>query len=147
MFKHILIPTDGSPVANKAVKAGIRFAREIGAKVTAYYALEDLLTHIAGEGFVIDPKMRDEFNRKARETAQRRLDAIGKLAKTAGIAFGSAMAEVDTPYKGIIEVAKKHRCDVIFMASHGRRGVSGLFMGSVTQSVLTHCTIPVLVYR
>ena len=147
MFKHILIPTDGSPLANKAVKAGIRFAREIDAKVTAYHALEDLLTHIAGEGFVIDPKMRDEFNRKARAAAQGRLDAIGKLARTAGVAFDSTMAEVDRPYEGIIEAAKKHSCDVIFMASHGRRGVSGLLMGSVTQNVLTHCTIPVLVYR
>ena len=147
MFKHILIPTDGSPLANKAVKAGIKFAREIGARVTAYHALEDLLTHISGEGFVIDPKMRQEFERRVRESAQGRLDVIGKLAKTAGVAFDSAVSETDTSYKGIIEAAKKHRCDVIFMASHGRRGVSGLFVGSVTQKVLTHCTIPVLVYR
>jgi nucleotide-binding universal stress UspA family protein len=147
MFKHILIPTDGSPVANKAVRAGIRFAREIGAKVTAYQAIGALLTHIDDEGYVIDPKMHAEFERGAREAAQRRLDTIGKLAMTAGVTFDSAVTMADTPYKGIIEAAKKHKCDVIFMASHGRRGVSGLFMGSVTQKVVTHCKIPVLVYR
>jgi len=147
MFKHILIPTDGSPTAQKAVKAGIRFAKEIGAKVTAYRALDDPLTHINNEGFVIDPRMRDQFRRRAREAARARLDAIGKLAKAAGVAFDSAVAEVGTPYKGIIAAAKKHRCDVIFMASHGRRGVAGLLMGSVTHKVLTHCTTPVLVYR
>jgi nucleotide-binding universal stress UspA family protein len=147
MFKHILIPTDGSPVAIKAVRAGIRFAHEIGAKVTAYQAIGTLLTHIDEEGYVVDPKMHDAFERTARETAQRRLDAIGKLARTAGVTFNSAVTMVDTPYKGIIDAAKKHKCDVIFMASHGRRGVSGLLMGSVTQKVLTHCKIPVLVYR
>jgi nucleotide-binding universal stress UspA family protein len=147
MFKHILIPTDGSPLANKAVRAGIRFAREIDAKVTAYQAIGALLTHIDDEGYVIDPKMHDEFERGAREMAQRRLDTIGKLAMTAGVTFDSAVTMADTPYKGIIEAAKKHKCDVIFMASHGRRGVSRLFMGSVTQKVVTHCKIPVLVYR
>jgi len=147
MFKHILIPTDGSPIANKAVKAGVRFAREIGAKVTAYQAIGALLTHIDDEGYVIDPKMQEEFERSAREVAQRRLDAIGKVARAAGVACDSAVTTVDTPYKGIIEMATKRRCDVIFMASHGRRGVSGLFVGSVTQKVLTHCKIPVLVYR
>lgn len=146
MFKHILIPTDGSELANKAVKAGIRFAHEIGAKVTAYNAIEDPLDD-TDEASAIDPTMRDDFKRRARDAAQRRLDAIGKLATQAGVAFDSVVTEVDTPYKGIIAAAKKHKCDVIFMASHGRRGVSGLLIGSVTHKVLTHCTIPVLVYR
>jgi nucleotide-binding universal stress UspA family protein len=146
MFKHILIPTDGSPLANKAVQAGIRFAHEIGAKVTAYNAIDDPIED-TDEVSAIDPTMRDGFKRRAREAAQRRLEAIGKLAKQAGVAFESAVTEVDTPYKGIIAAAKKHKCDVIFMASHGRRGVSGLLIGSVTHKVLTHCTIPVLVYR
>ena len=148
MFKHVLIPTDGSPTANRAVKAGIKFAHEIGAKVTGYHAIEDLYKgDLLFEGSAIDPKTRAKFERSAREAAQNRLDAIGKLARAAGVAFDSAVTVVNTPYKGIIDVARKRRCDVIFMASHGRRGVSGLLMGSVTQKVLTHCTIPVLVYR
>jgi nucleotide-binding universal stress UspA family protein len=147
VFKHILIPTDGSPIANKAVKAGIRFAREIGAEVTAYQAIGTLLTHIDDEGYVIDPKIHDEFERSAREAAERRLEAIGKLAKTAGVPFTASVTMVDAPHKGIINAARKHKCDVIFMASHGRRGVASLLLGSVTQKVLTHCKIPVLVYR
>ncbi|MEQ1760687.1 MAG: universal stress protein [Vicinamibacterales bacterium] len=147
MFKHILIPTDGSPTAQKAVKAGLRFAREIGAKVTAYHALDHPLTHINNEGYTIDPTLRDQFAREARKAAQGRLDAIGKVATAAGVVFHSELAEADTPYKGIVDAARKHRCDVIFMASHGRRGVTGLLMGSVTHQVLTHCTTPVLVYR
>jgi nucleotide-binding universal stress UspA family protein len=147
VFKHILIPTDGSPTAIKAVKAGIRFAHEIGAKVTAYHAIEDLLADVSNESFaIIDPKMRDGFERRALEAAQARLEAIGKLAGVAGVAFDSATT-VDTPYKGIIATAKKHKCDVIFMASHGRRGAAALIMGSVTHKVLTHCKVPVLVYR
>ena len=146
-IEKVCPPTDGSPIANKTVKAGIKFAREIGAKVTAYQAIGALLTHIDDEGYVIDPKIHDEFERKGREAAQRRLDAIAKLARAAGVTFDAAVSIADTPYKGIVEAAKKHNCDVIFMASHGRRGVSGLLLGSVTQKVLTHCEIPVLVYR
>lgn len=146
MFKHILIPTDGSVLAHKAVKVGIRFAHESGAKVTAYIAIEDPLGH-TDEASAIEPTMRDGFKRRARDAAQRRLDAIGKLAKQAGVAFDAVATEVDTAHEGIIAAAKKHKCDVIFMASHGRRGMSGLLIGSVTHKVLTHCTIPVLVYR
>lgn len=148
MFKHILIPTDGSPLGDKAVKAGIRFAHEIGARVTTYSAIGDPLFHATQEAFAIDPKMHEAFRQRAREAAaQRRLDAIGKQARRAGVRFDSAVTEVDTPYEGIIAAAKKHKCDAIFMASHGRRGVSGLLLGSVTHKVLAHCTIPVLVYR
>ena len=147
MFKHILIPTDGSPIAARAVKAGIRFARELGARVTVYQAIGTLLTHIDDEGYVIDPKIHDEFERTARQAAQRRFDAIGRMARTAGVSFNSVVTMVDAPHKGIIDAARKHKCDVIFMASHGRRGVASLLLGSVTQKVLTHCKIPVLVYR
>ena len=147
MFKHILIPTDGSPLAARAVKAGIRFARELGARVTVYQAIGTLLTHIDDEGYVIDPKIHDEFERTARQAVQRRFDAIGRMARTAGVSFNAVVTMVDAPHKGIIDAARKHKCDVIFMASHGRRGVASLLLGSVTQKVLTHCKIPVLVYR
>ena len=147
MFKHILIPTDGSPLASKAVKAGIRLAHEIGARVTAYSAIEDPLSDAGNEAFALDPRTHEAFRQMTREAAQKRLDAIGKLARQAGVRFDSAVTEVDTPYKGIIAAAKTHKCDAIFIASHGRRGVSGLLLGSVTHKVLTHCTIPVLVYR
>ena len=83
MFKHILIPTDGSPIAIKAVRAGIRFAHEIGAKVTAYQAIGTLLTHIDEEGYVVDPKMHDAFERTARETAMKNCQATCRKCVTA----------------------------------------------------------------
>jgi nucleotide-binding universal stress UspA family protein len=146
MFKHILISTDGSPVSHKAAKAGIALARALGAKVTAYCAIEELQMFY-GEGYVPSQTEIDGFVRRAREVGQKRVDAIGKMAKVAGVRFASVVTKAYSPYEGIIAAAKKRKCDVIFMASHGRRGLSSLIMGSVTQKVLTHSRIPVLVYR
>ena len=147
MFKHLLIPTDGSPIANKAVKAGIKFAKEIGARVTAYHAVGELLPQIYGETYVFDQQTINQFDRNVREAGRRQGDAIGKLAKAAGVPFASVVTRANAPHEGIIGAAKKHKCDVIFMASHGRRGLAGLLMGSVTQKVLTRSKISVLVYR
>ncbi len=146
MFKHILISTDGSPVSNKAAKAGIALASALGAKVTAYCALEPMQP-IYAEGYAFDQKTIDGFEEGARKVGQKRVDAIGKMAKAARVPFGSVVTKAYAPYEGIIDAAKKQKCDVIFMASHGRRGFSKLIMGSVTQEVLTHSRIPVVVYR
>lgn len=146
MFKHILISTDGSPVSTKAAKAGVALARALGAKVTAYCAIEPLQP-IYAEGYAFDEKMIQEIEENARRTGQRRVDAIGKMAKAAGVPFVPVISKANTPYEGIIDVAKKRKCDAVFMASHGRRGISKLFIGSVTQKVLSHSKIPVVVYR
>lgn len=146
MFKHILIPTDGSPVSNRAAKAGIALARRLGAKVTAYCAIEELQP-IYVEGYAFNQKELDRFGVRAREAAQKRVDAIGKMAKAVGVPFTSAVGKAFTPYEGIIAAAKKRKCDVIFMASRGRRGLARLIMGSVTQKVLSHSKIPVVVFH
>ena len=146
MFKHLLITTDGSSVSNKAAKAGIALARALGAKVTAYCAIEPLQP-LYVEGYVFDQEMLEGIEDRARKAAQKLVDAIGKMAKAAGVPFASVVTNASTPYEGIIDVAKKRKCDVIFMASHGRRGLSKLMMGSVTQKVLAHSSIPVVVYR
>jgi nucleotide-binding universal stress UspA family protein len=146
MFKHILISTDGSPVSNRAAKAGIALARALGAKVTAYCALEELQLFY-GEGYVPTQAEIDRFVQRAREVGQQRVDTIGKMAKAVGVHFASVVTKAYSPYEGIIAAAKKRKCDVIFMASHGRHGLSKLMMGSVTQKVLTHSRIPVVVYR
>ena len=146
MFKHILIPTDGSPVANRAAKACIALARRLGAKVTAYCAIEGLQP-IYIDGYVFTQRQLDGFEARARGAGQKRLDAIGKIARAAGVPFTSVVAAALSPYEGIIAAAKKRKCDVIFMASHGRRGLSKLIMGSVTQKVLSHSRIPVVVYQ
>ena len=147
MFKHILISTDGSPVSNKAAKAGIALASALGAKVTAYYTVEQLQPVYADEGYMMNQKMIEGIEDSARQAGQQRVDAIGKMAKAAGVPFASVVTRASAAYEGIIKAAKKRKCDAIFMASHGRRGLSRLIMGSVTQKVLTHSRIPVVVYR
>ncbi len=146
MFKHILIPTDGSPVSNKAVKAGIALASALGAKVTAYYAVEPMQP-IYAEGYAFDQNVIEGIEDSARQAGQKRVDAIGRMAKAAGVPFASVVGKALTAYEGIIAAAKKRKCDVIFMASHGRRGLSGIIIGSVTQKGLSHSEIPVVVYR
>lgn len=146
MFRHILITTDGSPLGNKAAKAGVELAGALGAKVTAYYAIEPIHP-IYVESYTLAPNVIEGIENGAREAGQKSVDAIGKWAKAAGVPFASVVANAATPDEGIIAVAKKRKCDVIFMSSHGRRGLSRLIMGSVTQSVLSHSRIPVVVYR
>lgn len=147
MFKHILLPTDGSPVAAKAVKAGVALAKEIGAKVTGYYALELLPLAHYGDSYIVDRRSIAEIDRVAREAGQKHLAKIQKAALAAGVAYSSLMTTSAAPYSGIVDAAKKQKCDVIFMASHGRSGISRLIMGSVTQKVLAYSKLPVLVYR
>jgi nucleotide-binding universal stress UspA family protein len=146
MFKHILIPTDGSSLAGKAVEKGIALAASIGARVTGYCALHDTAL-IAGEGYVIGSDLTAEFDKRARETADAHVAEIAAAAAAAGVAFEALVTKPPSPYEGIIGAAKKQKCDLIAMASHGRRGLAGVIIGSVTQSVLTHSKIPVLVFR
>jgi nucleotide-binding universal stress UspA family protein len=147
MFKHILIPTDGSPVAAKAIKAGVALAKEMGAAVTGYYAIEPAPTHIYGEGYLADRNLVEELERRSRDVAQRCVDEIATAAKAAGVKCETVVGKAVLPYKGIIEAAEKNKCDAIFIASNGHRGLTGLLLGSVTQKVLTHTKTPVLVFR
>jgi nucleotide-binding universal stress UspA family protein len=147
MFKHILIPTDGSPVSAKAVKAGIALAKQTGARVTGYYALEPVPVRLYGEGYVADRQMVAEFERRARASAKKQVDAIVRAAAKAGVRCDTLVETARTPYEGIIEAARKRRCDLILMASHGYRGLMRLTLGSVTDKVIQLSKTPVLVYR
>jgi len=147
MFKHILIPTDGSDTALKAVNAGVALAAEIGAKVTGYCAQEPVPTHIHGEGYIADKAMVAEFDRRAGEFARKCVKAVEDAAKAAGVSCTALVTKSAVPYRGIIDAAEKKGCDAIFIASHGHRGLKRLLLGSVTQEVLTHSKIPVLVFR
>lgn len=146
MYKHILIPVDGSPVSNKAAKAGIALAKSLGAKVTAYTAIESMQP-IYAEGYAFDEKMLETIEASARKAAQQRVDAITRIALAARVPCTTLVTHADTTYEGIVNAAKKQKCDAIFMASHGRSGFAKLIMGSVTQKVLTHTHLPVVVYR
>lgn len=147
MFKHILIPTDGSPLSARAVKAGLRLAKETGARVTGYYAADPVRTHYYGEGFAAGTAVIRELEHRQREAARKHLAPLERAARAAGVPCDTV---VDTPrstYEGIVGTAKKRRCDAIVMASHGRRGLAGVLLGSVTQQVLSHSRIPVMVTR
>jgi nucleotide-binding universal stress UspA family protein len=146
VFKHVLIATDGSPLSNKAAKAGVALARALGAKVTAYYAIDELQP-LYIEGYAMARAMVDDLDARAKGLGEKRVAAIGKIAKAAGVRFDALVRKANTAYEGIIDAATRQKCDVIFMASHGRRGLSRLMMGRVTQKVLTHSNIPVVVYR
>jgi nucleotide-binding universal stress UspA family protein len=147
MFKHVLLPTDGSPVARKAIKAGLALAKDFGAKVTAYYALDAVPSYVYSEGYVISTAALRDFDKQAREQGINYLGQVEKAAKAAGVPCQTLITKPATAAQGIIAAAKKQRCDVIFMASHGRGEFATLLLGSVTQKVLAHSKIPVLVYR
>jgi nucleotide-binding universal stress UspA family protein len=147
MFKHILIPTDGSPVSTKAVKAGIALAKEHGAKVTGYHAVEPVPVHLYGEGYIADKEMVEEFDRRRRAAAKKHIDALAREAQKAGVTFEPLVQTSTRPYDGIVEAAKKRKCDLILMSSHGHRGLDRLMLGSVADKVIQRSKVPVLVYR
>lgn len=147
MFKHILIPTDGSETAVKAVRAGIALAAEVGAKVTGYCAQEPVPAHIHGEGYLADKELVAEFEKRASEFAMKSVRAIEAAAKAAGVPFEPLVTRSALAYRGIVDAAESKGCDAIFIASHGHRGLTRLLLGSVTNEVLTHSKIPVLVFR
>jgi len=145
MFKHILLPTDGSPLSEVAVEKGIDFAKSIQAKVTGLCVLpKEYPSYYEAEipgGFMVKAAEECKANAKVQ------LAALTKVAQGAGVACDVVLETTDQPYEAIIEVAEQKGCDLIMMASHGRRGVGALLIGSETQKVLTHSKIPVLVYR
>lgn len=147
MFKHILVPIDGSELSGEAVRKAVAFAKEAGARVTFFYAKPDYPVAFYGEGALIDPTTPEKFAEMAENQARDILGAGERVALEAGVACGTRSDTSDSPYEAIINAAGQLGCDLIFMASHGRRGLSGLLLGSETQKVLTHSKIPVLVYR
>jgi len=148
MYHHVLIPSDGSRVAEKGVKAAIEFARSVGAKVTAFTAMPEYRFPLPSEIRTFRrPASPREHEERAKRAADRILADIAQQAATAGVECAADYALSDCPHEAIIAAAKKHRCDLIFMASHGRSGLSALMHGSETVGVLTHSVIPTLVYR
>jgi nucleotide-binding universal stress UspA family protein len=145
MFKQILLPTDGSDLSERAVLAGISFAREVGGQVIGLTATPEFHT------FTLNAEMleetEEEFNAAMQKRAQKYLSVISDAARTANVPCVLANVVSDNPYEAILQTAKERNCDLIIMASHGRRGIKGVLLGSETQKVLVHTNIPVLVYR
>ena len=147
MFKHILVPTDGSPLSQEAVTRAISFSREAGARITFLCAEHPFPAMYYGEGAIFAPHAPAEFHEREDSAAHAILDAAEKEAQEAGVECSKVAVISEEPYESIIEAANRNNCDLIFMASHGRRGLKALLLGSETQKVLTHSTIPVLIHR
>lgn len=147
MFKHLLLPTDGSKLSDEAVTRGIAFASETGAKVCFLHVMPEYVVDAFAEFPSAAQTSFNDFMKATEETAKTVLGAAEKKAKLAGVACESVSIRHGQPWKAIIDVAGGRACDLIFMASHGRRGISALVLGSETHKVLTHSSIPVLVFR
>lgn len=148
MFKNILVATDGSKLSGKAVAYAIRVAKCFGAKLTICFATTQYaVVGGYGVGVLYDSLSQGKYQQLCRKEAARILDAVARKAEAAGVKFSIAQAIASAPWQAILATAKKSRCDVIIMASHGRRGVSALLLGSETQKVLTHSKLPVIVVR
>lgn len=145
MYKHILIPTDGSAHSEEAARQGIAFAKSINARVTAVIATPTFHTFSVSPLMVTDTSQ--QFQKDCEMFATKALGVAKGAAAAAGVPFEAVHAVKDHPWEAIIETAKRCGCDLIFMASHGHRGITGLVLGSETTKVLTHCKIPVLVNR
>jgi len=145
MFKHILLPTDGTELSRAAVESGFAMAKGIDAKVTVLHVGTPFHVFAADSAALTDTRGEYEGHMKAKgaEIAV----AVEAEAKKKGVNCRSAFVVSEQPYEAIIKTARDEGCDLILMASHGRKGVKGLLLGSETQKVLTHSSIPVLVYR
>jgi nucleotide-binding universal stress UspA family protein len=145
MHKHILIPTDGSDLSNDAIQYGVALAKAVNAKVTGVTVSNPFHVFAADPDTVIDTS--ESYKKRMTTVAAKRLAQVKDAAADAEVGCDVVHVEHDHPYQAIIDVANTNGCDLIVMASHGRRGISAIVLGSETVKVLTHSTIPVLVCR
>lgn len=146
MYRHILIPTDGSALAHHAVSHGLSLAKAVGARITALVV--EPTFNVLGEFPSRIDRISDDFTaytKYAKAHAAKILSAVAEEAMAAGVAFEAVQTVHDQTYEAIVAAAKEKGCDLIVMASHGRGGIAAVVLGSVTTKVLTHSSIPVLV--
>jgi nucleotide-binding universal stress UspA family protein len=145
MHQHILIPTDGSELSQKAIDYGMALAKSVNAKVTVMTVSTPFYTLAVEPGMITDAP--EQYGKRMATLAAKYLNVANEAALAAGVSCDTLHVEHDHPYLAIIETASQKSCDLIVMASHGRRGISAIVLGSETVKVLTHSTIPVLVFR
>jgi nucleotide-binding universal stress UspA family protein len=145
MYTHILIPTDGSELSQKAVEYGLALAKSVGAQVTVVTVSAPFYTLAIEPPLTVD--FVEEYQKLMKQLSGKYLDSAKSLAIAAGVPCEVLQIEQDQPYLAIIDTAVRRSCDLIVMASHGRRGIAAIVLGSETVKVLTHSTIPVLVFR
>jgi nucleotide-binding universal stress UspA family protein len=148
MFKHILVPTDGSKLSAKAIRAAANLAKVCKAKLTGIYVIPPYMAPVYAEGAVLGmPISRKAYQETTEKSARKALAVVEIEAQTAGAESATLHVTGDQPWRAIIQAARSKRCDAIVMASHGRRGLAGVLLGSETVKVLTHSKVPVLVCR
>lgn len=145
MYRHILIPTDGSALSTRAVAHGVNLAKRVNARVAGLSVIAPWreVAHSI-EAFAVS---QVQYERNAEAYAASSLLVVSDAARAAGIVCSVVQIKHSRPWRAILDTAQSMRCDLILMASHGRRGIDAMIVGSETQKVLTHSTIPVLVYR
>lgn len=148
MFKHILLPTDGSKLSDRAVTRGIQLAESLSAKITLLSVVPEFRM-LVDETFAVPMavELQQRYGTAAKAHAEKNLATLRQRAARTGLKAESVVIVSDLPYQQIINTARKRKCDLIVMASHGRSGLAGLLLGSETIKVLTHSKIPVMVVR
>ena len=148
MFKKILIPTDGSPLSAQAANKGVCFAREIGAEVVALYVTQPFAATVGFDGMAAAYAITDEdYDKTAAEQANKYVKSVLDRAETAGVTATGKVVSNFNVADGLVQAAEDYDCDLIFIGSHGRSGLSRLLLGSVTAKVLNLSPCAVLVYR
>ena len=145
MHRHILIPTDGSELSQYAIEYGMALAKAVNAKVTVLMVSVPFQTFVVETGMISETP--EDYRKRTATIVREYLNAAKEAASAAGVICETMYLENDQPYLAIIETAAQKSCDLIVMASHGRRGISAVVLGSETLKVLTHSTVPVLVVR
>ncbi|MEO8346328.1 MAG: universal stress protein [Betaproteobacteria bacterium] len=145
VFKHILIPTDGSPLSERAAMGAAQLASALSARLTAISVSVPFHLFAMGRAKLADTE--ETYRKNCEKRASGHLDAVRQVAKAAGVFFDAMHVYAEQPYAAIIEAADERDCDAICMASHGHKGLAALVLGSETVQVLTHSTIPVVVWR
>jgi nucleotide-binding universal stress UspA family protein len=146
MFKRLLVPVDGSPASRKAAKNAIAFAKGIGASITFYYAIPPASPVLFGEGYVVPQRAVEEIEAAQRATGEKYVGEAARKAEKAGVECDSLVTRA-VPGDGVVAAASARKCDAIVMGSHGWGALKRLLLGSVTQRVLAHAKVPVLVFR
>jgi nucleotide-binding universal stress UspA family protein len=149
MYKHLLLPTDGSSLAAKGIREGVRLAKALGARITGVYVAPPYVAPIYSEGapYYAGAFSAKEYKRITEKMARKALGIVERAARAAGVPCRARLVTDPQPWGGILRAARAARCDAIVMASHGRGAVGGVLLGSETSRVLAHSKLPVLVVR
>lgn len=149
MYKHILIPTDGSSLAAKGIREGVRLAKALGARISGVYVAAPFVPPMYGEGVVYHPSpfSAADYKKVTEKIARKALGTVERAARAAGVRCRTRLVTDPQPWRGILRAARAGRCDAIVMGSHGHGAVAGLILGSETNRVLAHSKLPVVVAR